>query len=392
MAHKDMFFRAGVASSCGARVRLPIPETTSTALSRLDAAGALQFGVLNMAEFAFGPSGHNWSVGHCRNPWNTDRITGGSSSGSAASVAARAGFAALGSDTGASVRVPAAICGITGLKTTYGRVSRAGAMGLSSTLDTIGPLARSAYDCAMVMNAIAGPDAADPTTGHIEPPDYLSRIGDSVRGVRVGVPVNYFTEGVDPEIDRVLQQSLIALRDLGCILVLVELHDLSAADAAGSLITACEAAALHGSLLREQGDLYARQVRIRIERGFSVPAPVYLNALRYRGVAMKQFMDAVFSKVDVLHTPSLPVQTPEIAATDIQSGPDMDRLLGQLTRFARPFNYLGLPALALPAGFSREGMPVSMQLAGRPFSEDLLLRLGHAFQSSTPWHEAAPPL
>jgi aspartyl-tRNA(Asn)/glutamyl-tRNA(Gln) amidotransferase subunit A len=265
-------------------------------------------------------------------------------------------------------------------------------MGLSSTLDTIGPLARSAYDCAMVMNAIAGPDAADPTTGHIEPPDYLSRIDDSVRGVRVGVPVNYFTEGVDPEIDRVLQRSLIALRDLGCILVPVLLPDLAAADAAGSLITACEAAALHASLLREQGDLYARQVRIRIERGFSVPAPVYLNALRYRGVAMKQFMDAVFSKVDVLHTPSLPVQTPEIAATDIQSGPDMDRLLGQLTRFARPFNYLGLPALALPAGFSREGMPVSMQLAGRPFSEDLLLRLGHAFQSSTPWHEAAPPL
>jgi aspartyl-tRNA(Asn)/glutamyl-tRNA(Gln) amidotransferase subunit A len=392
MAHKDMFYRAGVASSCGARVTTPVPTVTSTALSRLDAAGAVQFGVLNMAEFAFGPTGHNWSVGHCRNPWDTDRITGGSSSGSAASVAARATFAALGSDTGASIRVPAAICGVTGLKTTYGRVSRAGAMGLSFTLDTIGPLARSALDCALVMNAIAGPDPSDSTTWQTGLTDFVAGIDQPVRGLKVGIPTNYFSEGVDAEIDAALQQSLAALRDLGCVLIPVELPDLVAADAAGSLITACEAAALHGALVQEQGDLYARQVRLRIERGFAVPGAHYLNALRYRGVAMKQFVDQVFAKVDVLHAPVLSMQTPEIAATDIQSGPEMDRLIGALTRFARPFNYLGLPSLALPVGRTSDGMPISMQLAGRPFSEEVLLRLGHAFQSSTSWHRACPPI
>jgi aspartyl-tRNA(Asn)/glutamyl-tRNA(Gln) amidotransferase subunit A len=144
--------------------------------------------------------------------------------------------------------------------------------------------------------------------------------------------------------------------------------------------------------MAEQGDLYARQVRLRIERGFAVPGVHYVNALRYRGVAMKQFVDQVFSKVDVLHVPVVSMQTPEIAATDIQSGPEMDLLIGQLTRLARPFNYLGLPALALPAGRTRDGMPIAMQLAGRPFGEELLLRLGHAFQSGTDWHKAAPTL
>ena len=392
MAHKDMFYRAGVASSCGARVVTPVPTVTSTALSRLDAAGAVQFGVLNMAEFAFGPTGHNWSVGHCRNPWNTERITGGSSSGSAASVAARAAFAALGSDTGASIRVPAAFCGVTGLKTSHGRVSRAGAMGLSFSLDTIGPLARSALDCALVMNAIAGPDSADPSTWQTGNADFVAGIEQSVKGLRVGIPTSYFSEGIDAEIDAALQQSLTALRDLGCVLVPVDLPDLVATDAAGTLITACEVAALHGALIADQGDLYARQVRLRIERGFAVPGVHYVNALRYRGVAMKQFVDQVFAKVDVLHAPVLSMQAPEIAATDIQSGPEMDRLIGTLTRLARPFNYLGLPALALPAGRTRDGMPIAMQLAGRPFSEELLLRLGHSFQSGTDWHKAAPLL
>ena len=252
MAHKDMFYREGVASSCGARVSMPLPAHTSTALSRLDAAGAVQFGVLNMAEFAFGPTGHNWSVGHCRNPWNTDRITGGSSSGSAAAVAARASFAALGSDTGASIRVPSALCGITGLKTTYGRVSRAGTMGLSFTLDTIGPMARSALDCAMVLNAIAGPDPLDATTWQLETVDHVAGIDQSVRGLKVGIPTNYFIE-VDAEIDAALQQSLSVLRSLGCVLIPVDMPDLAAADAAGSLITACEAAAQHGSFIQQQG-------------------------------------------------------------------------------------------------------------------------------------------
>jgi aspartyl-tRNA(Asn)/glutamyl-tRNA(Gln) amidotransferase subunit A len=392
MAHKDMFYRAGVASSCGARVTAPVPTVTSTALLRLDAAGAVQFGVLNMAEFAFGPTGHNWSVGHCRNPWDTDRITGGSSSGSAASVAARISFAALGSDTGASIRVPSAICGVTGLKTTYGRVSRAGTMGLSFTLDTIGPLARSALDCALVMNAIAGPDPSDSTTWQTKVSDFVQGIDQPVKGLRVGIPSNYFSDGLDAEMDVALKDSLTALREVGCVLVSVELPDLVAADAAGNLITACEAAALHGALLQEQGDQYAARVRRRIERGFVIPGVHYVNALRYRGVATAQFIDQVFKKVDVLHTPVVSMQTPRIVETDNQSDIEMDRLVADLTRLTRPFNYLGLPALALPVGRTKNGMPIAMQLAGRPFSEDVLLRLGHAYQSGTRWHKDGPPI
>ena len=390
MAHKDMFYRKGVGSSCGTSVVIPLPAETSTALARLDAAGVVQFGVLNMAEFALGPTGHNWSKGHCRNPWNTDRISGGSSSGSAASVAARVNFGALGSDTGGSIRGPAGICGVTGLKTTYGCVSRAGTMGLSYTLDTIGPIARSALDCAMIMNAVAGSDSADPSTWQIASTDYVANIEKSLAGLRLGIPTNYFFDEIDPEIDAAIKQSLTTLRDLGCTLIPIALPDLVATDAAGGLITACEAAALHSGLLKGQGDLYSTQVRLRIERGFVISGVSYVNALRYRSVALKQFIEQVFSIVDVFLAPVLAHQTPEIEATDLRSGSEMDKLIAQLTRLTRPINYLGLPALAIPAGFTNDGMPISMQLIGRPFSEEMLLGLGHKYQLNSSWHEASP--
>jgi aspartyl-tRNA(Asn)/glutamyl-tRNA(Gln) amidotransferase subunit A len=390
MAHKDMFYRSGAVSSCGSNVKLPPATVTATVLQRLDAAGAVQFGVLNMAEFAFGPTGHNQAFGDCRNPWNRDHITGGSSSGSAAAVAARASFAALGSDTGASVRLPACLNGITGLKTSYGRVSRAGAMGLSFSLDTVGPLARSAYDCALVLNAIAGPDPLDPTTAGHETPDHLRGIEDPVRGLRVGVPTSYFTDRVEPGIEAVMRQSLATLQSLGCVVVPVDPGDMAAANAAGALITAAEAASQHANRLREQGDLYSERVRKRIERGFAVSAPQYLDALRYRAVALARFSESVFTRVDVLHAPVLPIATPRIDASAALDSAGWDALLADLTRFSRPFNYLGLPALALPAGFLDDGMPSGMQLVGRPFADGLLLRLGHAYQNATDWHRRSP--
>jgi aspartyl-tRNA(Asn)/glutamyl-tRNA(Gln) amidotransferase subunit A len=390
MAHKDMFYRSGVASSCGANVKLPAATASATALLRLDAAGAVQFGVLNMTEFAFGPTGHNQTFGDCRNPWNIACITGGSSSGSAATVAARANFAALGSDTGASVRLPACLNGITGLKTSYGRVSRAGAMGLSFSLDTVGPLARSAYDCALVLNAIAGPDPLDPTTAAHDAPDHVRGIEDPVRGLRVGVPTSYFNDKVDPRIEAVLRQSLATLQGLGCVLVPVDPGDMAAANAAGALITAAEAASFHGNLLREQADLYSPRVRKRIERGFAVSAPQYLDALRYRAVALARFSESVFSRVDVLHAPVLPIATPRIDPSAALDDAAWDAMLAELTRFSRPFNYLGLPSLALPAGFLDDGLPTGMQLIARPFAEALLLRLGHAYQNATDWHMRQP--
>jgi len=390
MAHKDMFHRAGTPSSYGSGIPQPVPQATANVLERLDAAGAVSFGVLNMAEFALGPTGHNWTYGHCRNPWNPDYITGGSSSGPAAAVAARMAFAALGSDTGASIRLPAACCGVTGLKPTTGRVSRAGALVLSASLDTIGPLARSAHDCALLMNAIAGHDAGDPTTASTEPPDYLAGIDRPIAGLRVGVPVGWFDEDLDPDVARVMQASRDTLRRLGCRLVPVQCPDMEAIDAAGALVMASEGAAQHANLLREQGPRYARQVVRRLERGIAIPATAYIDALRWRSVALARFSRAVFDSADVLHTPIMAMRTPRIQDTDLQDGEVLDRLLSRLTRLLRPFNYLGLPALSLPAGRDTNGLPIGMQLVARPMGEALLLRLGHAWQSATDWHVARP--
>jgi aspartyl-tRNA(Asn)/glutamyl-tRNA(Gln) amidotransferase subunit A len=391
LAHKDMYYREGVPSSCGSRIKGREPErSTATALRRLDAAGAIQFGVLHMAEFAYGPTGHNYHDGHCRNPWNTAHVTGGSSSGSGSSVAARAGFAALGSDTGGSIRLPAAICGITGLKVTYGRVSRAGAMPLSYSMDTVGPLGRSAADCALVLSAIAGPDPADPTAADEAVPDYVARLTMPVRGMRVGVPMSYFTDDMDAGVGAALTESIKALETLGCEIVPVALPDMTAIDVAGTHIIAAEGAAIHGNWLRTRSQDYSPQVRARLERGLALPAARYIDALRMRGPALAAFSAAVFAKVDVLHAPCLPIPSPTIAETDVGGSPTMDRTLALMTRFMRPFNYLGLPSLALPCGFLASGLPVGMQLVGRPFAEDTILRLGHAFQQATDWHRREP--
>ncbi|MCX7892967.1 MAG: amidase [Burkholderiales bacterium] len=391
MAHKDMFYREGVPSSCGSRIKGERPEAaTATALARLDAAGAIQFGVLHMSEFAYNPTGHNAHFGPCRNPWDTARITGGSSSGAGAAVAARATYAALGSDTGGSVRLPAAFNGVTGLKPTYGRVSRAGAMPLSFSLDTIGPLARTAADCAVLLAALAGCDAHDPTASAEAAPDYVAHLGRPVKGLRLGVAMNFFTEDVEPGVGAALTESLKALESLGCEIVPVTLPDLAPMDVAGAHVLAAEAASIHGAWLRTRPDDYSPQVLARLERGLALPATKYIDALRYRGPALAAFSAAVFARVDVLHAPVAPIATPTIAETDVGASAAMDRTLGLLTRFTRPINFLGLPALALPAGFTAEGLPVGMQLVGRPFSEDLLLRLGDAFQRATDWHERAP--
>lgn len=392
LAHKDMFHRAGVRSSCGTVAGLPIPTTTATVLRRLDSAGAIQLGVLNMSGFALGPAGHNEALGHCRNPWNTQRVTGGSSSGSGAAVAARACFAALGSDTAGSIRIPAAMCGITGLKPTWSRVSRAGVMSLSTTLDTVGPMARSAEDCALMLDAIAGSDPADPTTAGDAPPSYHRALTGPLQGCRVGLPVGYFDVDVHPDVSAALQASLDVFRQLGCTVMPVRIPDLAVADVAAGLVCACEGAALHHVGLQEQPGVYGRHIRMRLERGFAVPAHLYINALRHRAQALAEFEAQVFSAVDVLHAPVLPGLTPAVAAPAGETADDVDRLLADLLRFTRPISYLGLPALALPIGMAGDGMPLSVQLIGRPFSEAQLLRLGHAFQRTTEFHRAEPTL
>jgi aspartyl-tRNA(Asn)/glutamyl-tRNA(Gln) amidotransferase subunit A len=391
MAHKDMYYRSGVVSSCGAKIvgERPAPAT-ATVLERLDAAGAIQFGVLNMAEFAFGPTGHNWHYGHCRNPWDPERITGGSSSGSGSAVAARASFAALGSDTGGSIRLPAAFCGTAAVKPTYARVSRAGAMPLSFSMDTVGPLTRTVEDAALILQLIAGADPKDPTCDPRPVPDYLSQLGRPVAGLRIGRPRQYFYDGCDPEIAAVLEASLETYRGLGATVVDVDLPDFSPWLAALAMLINAEAAAYHGNWLRTRPGDYSDQVRGRLMQGLAVPATSYIDSLRLRGVALAEFCERVFSKVDVLHAPVLAFQTPTIAETDVGWSDAAAQLLGRITRLTRPGNFLGLPTVCANAGFTKLGMPVGMQLVTRPFDEATALRAGHAFQSATDWHRRTP--
>jgi len=393
MAHKDMYYRAGEISTCGSKIlrERPAPRTAS-ALARLDAAGAIQFATLNMSEFAFNPAGHNWHFGHCRNAWHPDYITGGSSSGSGTTVAARANFAALGSDTGGSIRLPASFCGTVGIMATYGRVSRAGAMPLSHSLDRVGPLARSVEDAAQILAVIAGTDPDDPTCETAPVPDFVAALKQSIKGLRIGRPTSYFYENADAGIIERMDASLEVFRNLGAVVVDVDPRDLATASAAWSIVAASEAAALHSNWLSQRPQDYSEQLRTRLAQGLAIPAAAYVNAQRLRGPALRAFCDAVFSKCDVLHAPTVDFATPTIAETEVGDSPEMMVVLGRITRLTRPISFLGLPALAVPAGFLPNGLPTAMQLVGRPFDESTLFALGHAYQGATDWQLRAPAI
>lgn len=391
MAHKDMYYRAGEISTCGSKILREVPAPrTAAALARLDAAGAIQFATLNMSEFAFNPTGHNWHFGHCRNAWHADYITGGSSSGSGTTVAARANFAALGSDTGGSIRLPASFCGTVGMMASVGRVSRAGAMPLSHSLDRVGPLTRTVEDAAQLLAVLAGADADDPTCETRAVPDFVAALKQPVKGLRVGRPSRYFYDSADAGVVACMEASLEVLRRLGATVVDVAPPDLSAAAAAWSIVAASEAAALHANWLRTRAQDYSDQIRTRLAQGLAIPAPAYVDALRMRGPALQAFGQAVFSRCDVLHAPVVDFATPTIAESEVGGSPEMMAVLGRITRLTRPISFLGLPALAVPAGFLPNGLPVAMQLVGRPFDETTLFALGHAYQAATDWHQRAP--
>jgi aspartyl-tRNA(Asn)/glutamyl-tRNA(Gln) amidotransferase subunit A len=390
LAHKDMYYDAGKIVSCGSKIRRDfVATTTSTALQRLKDAGTIRLGSLQMVEFAYGPTGHNTHYGAVHNPWSLDHITGGSSSGSGSAVAARLTFAALGSDTGGSIRMPAHFCGVTGLKTTYGRISRAGAMPLSQSLDTVGPLARTAGDCALLLGLMAGADANDPTAVSGPLPDYMAATRESIKGLKVGVPAAFYVDDLDPEVARILDETMAVLKREGADIVQVELPDQRQLTAACQLVLAVEAAAFHKRWLIERPQDYGPQVLMRLQNGLAIPGVSYLEALRWRGPALAAYLAAV-AGVDAVIAPVAPVAAPTLAESDVGNSPDAESVIQRLTRFTRPINYLGLPSLAIPSGFTKTGLPVGMQVIGRSFDEAMLLRIGAAFQRATDFHDRIP--
>ena len=392
LAHKDMYYDAGKVVTCGSKIRRDfVATTTSTALQRLKDAGTVRLGSLHMAEFAYGPTGHNAHFGAVHNPWNVDHVTGGSSSGSGSAVAARLTFAALGSDTGGSIRMPAHFCGVTGLKTTVGRVSRAGAMPLSQSLDTVGPLAQSAEDCALLMGLMAGADPQDPTAVAMPVPDYMAATKGSLKGMRIGVPTAFYVDDLDSEVARVLDETIAVFKREGADIVQVELPDQRQLSSASQLVLAAEAAAFHKRWLIERPQDYGPQVLMRLHNGLAIPAITYLEAMRWRGPALSAHMAAV-NGVDAVIAPVSPIPAPTITESDVGNGPDAEAVIQRITRFTRPVNYLGLPSLSIPSGFTRSGLPVGMQLIGRSFDEATLLQIGAAFQRATDYHARVPQL
>ena len=392
LAHKDMYYVKGKLAECGSKIRKRwIAPATATALTRLEGAGALRLGALNMVEFAFGPTGHNVHTGHVRNPWNPKHITGGSSSGSGSAVAARLTFAALGSDTGGSIRMPAHFCGVTGLKTTVGRVSRAGAMPLSQSLDTVGPLARTVEDCALLTGLMAGADPEDLTASTKPVPDYMAATRGSLKGLKIGVPTAFYVDDLDAEVARVLDETIATLKKEGAEIVKVELPDQRQLTAACQLVLATEAAAFHKRWLIERPQDYGAQVLMRLQNGLAIPAVSYLEAMRWRGPALAAWLAAV-AGTDAVLAPVAPMPAPTIAESDVGNSIDAEAVIQRVTKFTRPINYLGLPSLSIPTGFTRAGLPVGMQLVGRAFDEAMLIRIGAAFQRTTDYHQRVPEL
>ena len=390
LAHKDMYYDAGHVVTCGSHIRRDfVATTTSTALQRLKDAGTIRLGSLQMVEFAYGPTGHNVHYGAVHNPWNVDHITGGSSSGSGSAVAARLTFAALGSDTGGSIRLPAHFCGVTGLKTTVGRISRAGAMPLSQSLDTVGPLARTAEDCALLLGLMAGADPEDPTAVAGPVPDYMAATRQPIKGLTIGVPTAFYVDDLDSEVARVLDETIAVLKREGATMVQVELPDQRQLTAACQFVLAVEAAAFHKRWMIERPQDYGAQVLMRLQNALAIPAVSYLEAMRWRGPALAAYNAAV-AGVDAMIAPAAPVAAPTIAESDVGNSLDAEAVIQRLTRFTRPINYLGLPSLSIPAGFTSRGLPLGMQLVGRSFDEAILLRIGAAFQRATDFHDRVP--
>jgi len=393
LAHKDMYYRAGRVTTCGSRIRGNTPDTTTaTLLSRFAAAGAVNFGTLNMTEFALGPTGHNAIHGDCRNPWQPQHIPCGSSSGSGAAVAARIVFGSLGSDTGGSIRLPASANGLVGLKPTYSRLSRAGMMGLSYSADTPGLVARTAQDCARLLGVLAGEDAADPGCSRRAVPDYEAALSKSVAGLRLGIAENFYFELATPEVREAIDRAAGVLRGAGMRIVPVKVPPPEHLTELSRVLVYTEAASLHGHWLRTRGSEYSPQVRLRALAGTAIPAATYLEAQQLRPRLLRRFVTEVFSHCDVLCTPTLSMPVPTLAETDVGGGSALWRTIAALVHCTAPFNYLGVPALSLPIGFTANGLPAGLQLIARPFAEARLLQVAAAYQAETDWHRRSPAL
>ncbi|MBI4270123.1 MAG: hypothetical protein HY615_07295 [Candidatus Rokubacteria bacterium] len=389
---KDLYATKGIKTTGGSTILADfVPDADATVVARLAAAGMLVLGKTNMHEFAYGPEGLNGHYGDAWNPWDagTHRVAGGSSSGSGAAVAAGLCPAALGSDTGGSIRIPSSLCGITGIKPTYGRVSRSGVLPLAWSMDHCGPMARTARDCALMLGAMAGYDPADPSTSVLPVPDYAAALTGDVKGLRVGILRAHFTDVAAPEVRAAVEAAARGLEQAGARLDDVNLEHVALVPAASFAVVGAEALAYHAGWLRTRNADYQPDVRERLKLGVLVSSNHYLRAQALRA-RVRQEVDAVLARRDVLLAPATPIPAPALGQTDARLGDGASDVRSALIRFTRPFNFSGHPAISLPCGFTPAGLPVGLQLVGRLFDEATVLRAADAYQRLTDWHTRRP--
>jgi aspartyl-tRNA(Asn)/glutamyl-tRNA(Gln) amidotransferase subunit A len=381
IAVKDLFLTAGVRTTAGSRIYENfVPDRDAAVVERLQAAGAVMLGKLNMHEMAYGITSANPHFGPVCNPWNPQHSPGGSSGGSGAAVAARIAFLAMGSDTGGSIRIPASFCGVTGLKPTYGRVSRYGALPLSWSLDHMGPLTQTVRDAALALNIIAGRDPRDPTSSRRPAVDFVPDPECSIRGLRIGFPAEFYFDNLHPDVESSVRGAIARASSLGATVLPVRLPDMEAINAVARVILLAEAAAVV-SPYRDRRDLFGPDVLALLDQGRVIPAVDYVNAQRLRRSMRREF-DRVWNEVDCFLAPTTPATAPRIGDTTVRLGGRDEDVRLAATRLVRGVNALGLPALSMPCGLSGAGLPVGVQIVGPAFEEALILKVGAALEDN----------
>jgi aspartyl-tRNA(Asn)/glutamyl-tRNA(Gln) amidotransferase subunit A len=392
VALKDLYDMAGVRTTAASKIYAHrVPDEDATSVARLRTAGAVIIGKTNLHEFAYGVTTESSYFGPTRNPWDLERIAGGSSGGSGAAVAASLCLAATGSDTGGSIRIPAALCGIVGLKPTYGRISCHGLLPLSWTLDHPGPMTRTVYGAAIIVAAMAGYDPRDPASAEVPVPDYTAGLRDGVAGLRIGLDSKWALSRIHQEVWAAFQEALAVLEDLGAEIVEVSLPRVEEGMEAALTILMAEATGIHEEFLRTRPYDYQPDVRARLEKGFAVRGVDYGRARR-TGELLRRDLVALFQKVDLLATPMCGITAPKLGQREVTIDGEAVPVMAVLTRYTRVFNLTGLPAISVPCGLSSDGLTIGFQLVGRAWGEATVLRAAYAYERATGWTQRRPAL
>lgn len=384
IALKDLFDTAGIRTTAGSKFFSDnVPDSDAFVVEKLKRAGAIIMGKTNTHEIALGVTGNNPHYGTARNPWDVARIPGGSSSGSAIAVATGMALGALGTDTGGSIRIPASLCGVVGFKPTYGRVSLRGVFPLSWNLDHVGPITKCVKDAALIVQVISAYDPVDPTSMKILTGDYLGHLVDDMEGRRIALGVGEYMDSSDPEVLNAVCEAGEVFKRMGCRVHEVDVSWMREAALANTTMTRSDGAAVHRDRLRDHPEMFGEDIRRRLEDGAKTTSTEYILARRTQ-VEAKKRCEQFFESHDLLLTPTTPIPAPHI------EGNDAVEEAARLTRFTAPFNLTGLPALSIPCGFTKSGLPIGLQIVSRAWAEAKVLNAGYAYEQATEWHKRVP--